>query len=76
MTFRSLIAMVLLLAVILPSRAQDGSGVPALSFQPSELLTPLRTFTTAEIGARPTFAGMHKVILLLPAVVLATSRVH
>ena len=65
MTFRSLIAMVLLLAVILPGRAQDGSGVPALSFQPSELLTPLRTFTTAEIGARPTFAGMHKGYLII-----------
>ena len=65
MQLRSLIAMVLLLAVSLPSGAQDGSGVPVLSFQSSELLTPLRTFTTAEIGARPTFAGMHKGYLIV-----------
>lgn len=59
------IAALIVLFCNLSASAQDGSGVPALTFQPNELLTPLHSFTTAEIGARPTFAGMHKGYLIV-----------
>ncbi|MDA8962784.1 Ig-like domain-containing protein [Pseudomonadales bacterium] len=45
--------------------AQDGSGVPSMAFQQSELFSPLYTFSTNEIGARPTFAGMHRGYLII-----------
>ncbi len=49
----------------MPVGAQDGPGIPAFTFQQGELLTPLYTFTTAEVGARPTFAGMHRGYLIV-----------
>jgi hypothetical protein len=57
----------LLLLVLLcpPATAQDGSGVPSIAFQESELFSPLYTFSTNEIGARPTFAGMHRGYLIV-----------
>ena len=48
-----------------PVTAQDGSGVPSMAFQQSELFSPLYTFSTNEIGARPTFAGMHRGYLIV-----------
>jgi hypothetical protein len=48
-----------------PAAAQDGSGVPSMAFQQSELFSPLYTFSTNEIGARPTFAGMHRGYLIV-----------
>lgn len=48
-----------------PVTAQDGSGVPSMAFQQGELYSPLYTFSTDEIGARPTFAGMHRGYLIV-----------
>ncbi|MBT8149332.1 MAG: Ig-like domain-containing protein, partial [Gammaproteobacteria bacterium] len=65
MAFRFVVVIIALIFSAVPASAQDGSGVPALSFQQSELLTPLYTFANTEIGTRPTFAGMHRGYLII-----------
>ena len=64
-SFKAFFVSIVFLFAGLPAAAQHGSGVPALSFAPNELFTPLRTFSTTEIGARPTFAGMHNGYLIV-----------
>ena len=55
------------LSLLLAPRAvaQQGPGVPSLSFTENELYTPLHAFPTSVIGARPTFAAMHRGYLIV-----------